>query len=185
MPAPNKIEKYEFQDEILKLSAQPGMTTHRIAEILTEKLEGRDTISQPTVSRWLKGERELRGEQTRAIVQDHIKEAVPEDLKALEEIEAWLLGIYRNQMELVKARSPELLDDDPELKALTEKLQGDGNEDGYSLDTRINAAMKAVKIIELKLKYAGILEDPDARPKHIKDIEDEDLEEKIKELMKK
>lgn len=175
MSAQNKIEKYNLGSECLKLIAVPGATTHSVAAQLTERLEGRDTISQSTVSRWLQAERRERREETRKVVDEHIKEHVPKDLSALEEIETWLLGIFRNQAELLKLR-PELAED-PEIKKLVEKIQGE-NTEAHDLRTRADAAMKAVKVIELKLKYAGILEDP-TRPKALDDLSDEELEERL------
>lgn len=158
MSAQNKIEKYQLQDRTLELSARPGLTHTQIAEILTTELAGRASVSQATVSRWLKAVRQERGEQTRQVVQDHIQATVPADLQALEEVEGWLLGIFRDQTELLKIRDTSMLGD-RDLERLAAAVQASEG-DGFDLSDRANAAMKAVKIIELKLRFAGILEDP-------------------------
>ena len=132
MAAVNKIEKYNLQNRVLALSGE-GNTTHQIAAILTEEAEGRYSISQPTVSRWLKTVREDRAEQTKQLVHDHVKEHVPADLQALEDLESEYLAIFNN----------------PEQ---------------YNLKDRMAAGDRIVKIIDTKLKYAGILENPDALP---------------------
>ena len=178
MSARNKIEKYNLGPEVLRLDALPGMTTYRIAELLTEGLQGKDTITQSTVSRWLKGERKERRDQTRSVVNERLKKEVPKDLDALEEVQAWLMGIFRDQRELIKL-NPEW-EKDPEIKALMDKIQG-GTDGGHDLRTRIDAAMKAVKVVEVKLKYAGILEDP-LRPKALDDLTDDELKERMEQI---
>ena len=137
MPAINKIDKYELGDRVLALSGE-GKTTSQIAEIITTELSGRETISQPTVSRWLQKVRKDRSDQTKQIFHDHIKVVLPADLAALEEIEAFLLGIFRN---LVSPGAGE------------DQVKG-----SYDRETRIGAGMKAAKIIETKLRFAGILD---------------------------
>jgi len=130
MAAVNKIEKYRLEERVLALSAE-GLTTAQIAERVSADLAEagiQDSISQPTVSRFLKSVRQERSEATRQRVQDHIKEVVPADLEALEEVEGWMLSQFRN--------------------------------DHLDVEARARQGMRAVKIIETKLRFAGILEDP-------------------------
>lgn len=156
----SKIERYGLQEKILHLSAQPGMTTHKIAEILTEELDGNDSISQPTVSRWLKDVREDRNEQTRIIVQDYLKKNIPKDLDALEEVEAFFLHIFRNMTK------------DPETGELI-FTDENGNEMNFDLKARADAGLKVVDIVVKKLRFGG-LEDP-SPPKDSKDYYDDEF----------
>lgn len=162
MAGQDKITKYRLEARVLELSGVPRATTYTIAEQVTQELKDRgigDSVSQSTVSRFLSRVRKDRSEQTRSVVQEHIKEVVPKDLQALEEIEGWLLSIFRNQKEVVKIRA-ELLKDE-ELKKLLSAIEGGGEPGSYDLKVRGSAAMMALKVIELKLKYSGILETPD------------------------
>ena len=188
MAGQDKITKYRLENRVLELSGKPRTSTYEIAEAVSKELQAKgsdDSISQSTVSRFLARVRKDRSEQTRSVVQEHIKEVVPKDLEALEEIERWFLGIFRNQAEVVKIRA-ELLKDE-EVKKLLSAIEGAGGT-GYDLKTRGNAAINALKVIELKLKYSGILETPNDDEEAMrlaKEIEDEldpELERAVNEL---
>jgi hypothetical protein len=140
MPAISKIEKFNLSDRILGLSGL-GKTSAEIAEIVTSEADGKYRISQPTVARWLKSVRQERSEQTKQLVHDHIKEHVPADLQALEDLEAEYLHIFNSKKE-VKDKSPDPL-----------------FEYEFELKTRMAAGDRIVKIIDTKLRYAGLLED--------------------------
>lgn len=148
MSAVSKIGKYNLQDRTLALAAE-GKSTDAIAKILTEELEGKDSISQTSVAAWLKKIRQERSEETRHVVREYIKNTVPKDMEALNEIEAWLLDIFRNQKSVK----------DPETGKVT--CSDLPTKDIHDLPTRSAAGMKAVKIIETKLRFAGLLENPD------------------------
>lgn len=142
MAAINKIEKFNLSDRVLALSGK-GKTTHEISQIITEEAQGKYSVSQPTISRWLKTVRQDRSEQTKQLVHDHIKEHVPHDLQALEDMEAEYLHIFNSKKELSEGKD--------------EKLEYE-----FELKTRMSAGDRIVKIIETKLRYAGILEDPES-----------------------
>jgi hypothetical protein len=144
MAAVNKIEKFNLSDRVLALSGQ-GKTTHEISDIITKEAEGKYRVSQPTVSRYLKSIRQERSEQTRQLVHEHIKEHVPHDLQALEDLEAEYLHIFNSKKEpsVESGEEPEKL------------------EYAFDLKERMSAGDRIVKIIETKLRYAGILEDPE------------------------
>jgi predicted transcriptional regulator len=117
-------------EALLGLSASSGYTTYQLAELLTAELHRRnveDSISQATVSRYLKTIREERKEATREHVREFIKETLPKNLEVMDEILRGHLDQYRNE--------------------------------NLSFADRSAAGMRCVKIIETKLKYAGILED--------------------------
>lgn len=156
MPQPNKIVVYNLQERLLQLSAQPGMTDERIAELLTQELGGRDTISASSVSRNRRILRAERASETKAAFQEHVKGHLPADLSALEEVELWLLSIFRNQAETIQVRNPEMMND-PEIQRLLAAMNASECPAGFDLKTRGQAAMMAVKVIETKLKFSGIL----------------------------
>lgn len=172
MSAVNKIEKYNLQDRTLALAAE-GKSTDAIAKILTEELEGKDSVSQTRVAAWLKKVRQERSEETRHVVREYIKSTVPKDMEALNEIEAWLLDIFRNQ-ESIK---------DPETGDVTCIKLPAGKE--HDLRIRSEAGMKAVKIIETKLRFAGLLENPDIPGSGIDPIDLEGFRKDVQKDMKK
>ncbi len=188
MAGQDKITKYRLENRVLELSGKPRTSTYEIAEAVTQELKAKgieDSVSQSTVSRFLARIRKDRSEQTRSVVQEHIKEVVPKDLEALEEIERWFLGIFRSQKEVLKIRADMLKDEEVQkLLAAIEQTPGGS----YDLKTRGNAALNALKVIELKLKYSGILETPndDEEAKRLaKEIEDEldpELEQAVNDL---
>lgn len=167
MPATDatKIQKYGLEERILDLSL--GRTSSQVAELVTAELQAKgiqDQISQPTVSRFLRKVRASRAEETRNIVQEHIKAHVPKDLEAIEEIELWLLDRFRGRVDLSEdiGRIKQIGPIDEEGK---EKLTRLAKEIAAVIDgdhkTKAEFGMKAARLIELKLKYAGILENPE------------------------
>lgn len=137
-----KIEKYKLGEKILELSAQPGMTTEKIAEILTEELDGADTISQPTVSRYLSETRKARKEHTQILIQDKLKGTVPKDLEVLEEVEEFFLNIFRGN------------EADKEGHALLSDK--DGKALIFDVAARASAGKDAADIVMKKLRLCGV-----------------------------
>lgn len=150
--AESKIIKYGFQDEVLRLSAQPGMTGEKIAEILTARLENRDSIGQSAVSRFLTKYRQERQEQTNIIVQEHIKNVIPKRLDQLDEINLFYYTQFKNQKNLEK---PMFVD--PEGKPIE-----------FDLRSRDHAAWKLAELIFKLLQHTGGKE-PDEREGDDKD----------------
>lgn len=151
MPAADatKIRKYNLEERILELSV--GRTTTQVAQALTSELQAKgipETISQTAVSRYLRKVWASRAEETRNIVQEHIKTYVPKDMTAIEEIETWLLERFRGRVDLAALAGTVA----KEVAAIIEADHG----------KRAEYGMKAARLIELKLKYAGILENPEA-----------------------
>ena len=156
-----KIEQYNLGERVLTLVGE-GKTTARIADILTTELAGTDTISQPAVSRWLKAAREERSNQTKQLVHDYIKAQVPKDLEALDEVEEFMLTVFRNSQ-----KNPET---------------GEDESANYELRTRADAGMKAVKIIETKLRFAGVLDDPERSGSRVDPVDLEQFKNDLQEL---
>ena len=136
-----KIEKYHLEDRCLELSTAPGMTGVRIAQVLSEGLKGKDTITQSTVCRWLKSVREERADETREVYREFIKGRLPNDLDQIEEVQTFFLNIHRN------------LTFGPDKKELIDA--------DFSRAERGEAGKTVVKIIIEKLKLGGVQPPPD------------------------
>jgi hypothetical protein len=184
MPQPNKIITYGLEERVLELSALPGMTDIRIADVLNQELAAKDlsgTVSASAVSRFRRAARSERAAETKALIQDHIKGVVPKDLEALEEVESWLLSIFRNQGEILQVKNPDLLQD-PEVKRLMAAVSASEYPAGFDVRTRSQAAMMALKVIELKLKYSGALDDPNREAAEVKKVQEllDDFDDELK-----
>lgn len=83
MPAEQKIIRYGLQERALALREQ---YTHReIADILTKELAGKDTISQPAVSRFLKKVTKHRSKILGPIRDKFVATELESDLKILKQ----------------------------------------------------------------------------------------------------
>lgn len=132
-----KIERYCLEEKILTLYGQ-GQTCADIAQIITQELPSIQSISEASVARFLSKVRKERIEQTRIVYEEHIKSVLPGDLQALEEMEHNLLEWHHGR---TGPNGPEL-----------------------SLYQRAAFGMQAAKLIDIKLKYSGLLEDPNGAP---------------------
>ncbi len=169
----SKIDRAALAPIILQLRSEGITSSMAISKALKEKGY---SISQPTVARWLKANADTGREETRKIVQDHIKATVPADLDALEEMEAACLAWSRETEKEFSARLSHqyisesfstwrdtILSTDPEdmaeavseiIRQCLQWIAADGN-----IQKRRLAAMKqATSIIELKLRYSGIID---------------------------
>lgn len=153
----NKIEKLGLTDRVLALTSQ-GKTTYEIAAILTQEATGAYSISQPTVARWLKGVRQERAEQTRSIVHEYIKATVPADLDSINEVQVWLIERFRSIEEVTRESVSAALGKRISQK-MFDRLVSIFPTTPYDLRTRAEIGMKIIRIVDVKLKYAGILED--------------------------
>ena len=76
MSAKNIIKTYHLEDKVRVLKVQ-GLSDQEIADRLNkEDLVGKDSISQPTVSRFVKKDRKLRSKTAKTIVDDYLFESV-------------------------------------------------------------------------------------------------------------
>ena len=131
---PCKIEKYRLEDRTLVLDAE-GKTTLEIAEVLTKELEGLATISQPTVSRWLKKTRKKRKNAAQPILEKYLEESLPSDLKILDELSTTYLAVFRNRV--------------------VGEITGEEAKK-FNLKTRMAAGDRLHAIIQTKLRFIGI-----------------------------
>jgi len=85
MSKTNKIVRLGLEKTVEDLISR-GITTSTAISAELAKLGKK--VSQPTMSRYLKGKREARKEETKTIMDGHINEHLPADLTALETMEA-------------------------------------------------------------------------------------------------
>lgn len=178
MPKVGKIEKHKLGPRILSLLTEEGKGSKEIAAILTE--EG-FKLSQPTVSRWIKQQRDNHGDEVQALIRQHVKKVLPDDLQALEDMEtqclAWAkegpdtkaerIGLwekvkanYRAWQGLLLSISLEVSEKDLK-KAMDPIIKQCLNwilEDINIQKERIGAMRMGSSIIDIKLKYSALLE---------------------------
>ena len=99
MPRTGKIEQHDLGPRIFHLVTREGKTASEVSRIFSA--EGIE-ISQPTISRWLKENRENQKNRVQQIVTDHVEKVVPKDMDAIEEMENIAL-IYAREDEFAAA----------------------------------------------------------------------------------
>jgi hypothetical protein len=92
MARPSKIDQLGLAEKVLAMALTK--TSREISAVL--RAEGYD-ISHVAVARYIKGVRQERAEQTKALVQDTIKATVPRDLEVLEHVRDQLDGWRRDE----------------------------------------------------------------------------------------
>lgn len=138
MAAKKIIETYKLGDRILSLTAQ-GKKARDVADILNrEELAGKDSISQPTISRWLKKVRKDRGVTAKGIVDDYLKESIPKDLELLDEIVHFHLVLFRGKVTILEK-------DGEKVKAAE-----------VGLNERRTAARDIHSILQTKMRFIGV-----------------------------
>ncbi|RJQ58024.1 MAG: hypothetical protein C4530_11465 [Desulfobacteraceae bacterium] len=180
----NKVEQLQLGERVLELSAA-GLSTAKIADVVSRELKD-ESISQRSIARYLKEVREDRASETRAVVQEHIKATVPVDLLALDEAESYHLAIARNhgwdpgeiRKNFLSALSEKKHWTQAEIIETYEGIFRQA-EKGQFYDVKIRSAayMNAVKIVETKLRFAGVLENPDEEASELKRTMDDLLNE--------
>jgi arginine repressor len=183
MAGVSKITKLKLEPRIQELIEQGVVTTGAIAQRLTQ--EGH-AVSQSAVARWLKETRDARRDETQQIVREHVQKTVPDDLEALEEMERQCLEWSREEADAFAHRlaarhitehleqwSSLLLACDPggapDLKELAKRRSeavivimqqclGWIADDLTLQKRRVTGMRMATQIIDLKLRYAGIID---------------------------
>lgn len=84
MPAQNKINQYGYGQKVLELE-QTGLTHEEIARELTKMLDGKDTISQPTVSRWVQKEKKESSQLINNIRREYREKEFAKDMEIINE----------------------------------------------------------------------------------------------------
>jgi len=176
MAGPGKIAALGLAPRIEELISSGVTTSSAIAEALQK--DGH-RISQPTVSRYLKEERETRREETRKIVQDHVQKTVPTDLQALEDMEAQCLAwaaedtaefshrLARQHIsahvngwaDKIREAASSITDDKLKIvKEIMTQVVIWITDDLALQKSRIFAMRMASNIIDLKLRYSGVID---------------------------
>jgi hypothetical protein len=170
-----KIEALGLVKRIEELLTSGIVSSEAIAAAL--KAEGHD-VSQPTVHRWLKKNKDIRREETKEIIQNHLRKTVPDDLEALEEIEAKCLEWFREPIDKLISRLAEtnvtqdlhhwqtlILDaaksPNDLVKAVAEIIKTCLRyviRDTDLQKKRMSAAKMTAAIIETKLRYSGVID---------------------------
>jgi predicted transcriptional regulator len=172
----SKIKSLGLTHRIEELISSGINTSAAISEAL--KKEGYN-VSQPTVSRYLKETRDARKEETKDIVQEHVQKTIPTDLKALEDMEAKCLNwaeenpaAFTNRLAdqhidasldswIEKIYSAQTSDPDARraiVKGIMSQCLSWIADDLSLQKSRIFAMRMATNIIDLKLRYSGILD---------------------------
>lgn len=175
----NKVIQMGIAGRIEQLIASGVTTSKDIAAKLTA--DG-FVISQPTVSRWLREQKESRRETAQNIVREHVEKTVPADLDALEEMELQCLSWAKENndefasrlagrrvadhlpiwVEIITAvRASQFETPEDADKALVEAVKQIMSQclgwiaDDITLQkSRLSAMRMAAMIIDLKLKHA-------------------------------
>lgn len=161
----------------MRMVLREGKTSGQIAEILTS--EG-FKLSQPTVSRYIKKKRKDIEPTVAEMVQDHVSKTVPKDLEAVETMEACALdwgaeepetqaerlsawekileGIedWLDRIHDAKVNGPDALE--KVIKAFAQRCLIWVIEDLDNKKGRMAAMKLASALIELKLKYSGLID---------------------------
>lgn len=176
MPGLNKIDKFQLADRILALCGD-GLTDEDISRTLNQEADGLYTVSRPTVSRWLQGVRRARAQKTKKVYDAHIEVVLPRDLEALERLEKYFLGIALPNFNTDSAKPvtqpcqnckgtgkiKQLYLEEPQTRVepcpdCNGKGQVEIPPEVIDPRNRVAAADRVIKIIDTKLKYAGLLD---------------------------
>lgn len=180
MPKIGIIEQHKLQDRIIGLSVAEGKKDYQIADILTA--EGY-SISQPTVSRFLKKHRERTESKSQQIFEDHVEKELPKDLDAIEEMEKQCLEWSREEVAQKAERisnwrrvsdalpgiinslitaGPDEKERQAVAKGFVRQCIGWVLEDRKDQKLRLSAMRMGGYLIEVKLRHAGVIDAADA-----------------------
>lgn len=176
-----KIERAGLSDVVQKLVADGVTTRAAVADVLRDDygLE----ISDASVGRYLARIKNTATSKAFQIISDHVDRTVPDDLNALEAMEAlaygWAMEASVPQAQrLADAASKiaekldywkalilsEITPPKDKIKEIISECLSMVQEDARSQEQRLKAMRAAVNIIDLKLSKAGLLDD-DAKGK--------------------
>lgn len=200
MSTNNKIDQYNLQDRVLSLRAA-GNSTRVIAQILSDELDGKDTISQPSVSRWIKKETQRRKAVSDVVIEDYITTSLPGDLKILDELAETYLGLFRHNtgalnkvLKFLQSSVPSL-DDYRALKAELEsylpaqKTKGNLNIpieiDKPNLQTGMQAGDRLHSILQTKFRFIGVGDQDEEGSAKMTERERKELQEIAQQIAEK
>lgn len=167
-----KIEKAGLSGVIQELVASGVTTRSAVAEVL--RRDHQANLSDATVGRFLSRIKSEAHSKAFQIISDHVDKVVPDDLNALEAMEAqsyqWAMEAARPQARRLAEAAGKIRDnldawrqmlsmpdDDKAVQAIIDTCMGYVQEDAREQDQRLKAMRMAANIIELKLSRAGLL----------------------------
>lgn len=177
----SKIEKLGLADRVAHIMTDEGITVGR--EIGRKLREDGIRISDAAVNRYLAKVGRIATTRAEKIITDHVDKVIPDDLKALEEMEglglAWsredpieladrLAGIKATIEFELNAWATQIMEAAAEtnhekralaIKAIIKKCLDYILKDERLQDKRLKAMGTVIKIIELKLSKAGLLKE--------------------------
>lgn len=182
----SKIERLGLERRVQDLMRSGVVTGRAIAECLNEELAGQGhtaRLSPAAVNRYLAPLRDTLAADAFRTIRDHVEKVLPTDLQALEDMErqclAWAAEPVQDQIARIARASVELpgevgawvgmlASSSPEKRGLLIKeIIGRCLEyimrDGRQQAKRLAAMAEARKVIELKLKHAGLLGDDEGK----------------------
>lgn len=170
------IEKLGLSEVVQRLVAEGVTTRAAVAEVLRSQYDA--DVSDATVGRYLAKIKSSATSKAFQIISDHVDRVVPEDLNALERMEAlaysWAMEASIPQAKRLAAAAAKIADNLDYWKSLilsdldcpAVKIQeiiaaclSYVQEDAREQEQRLKAMRQAVKIIDLKLSKAGLLDD--------------------------
>lgn len=175
-----KIEKYGLATRVVELLRGGVLTAARIAEVLRSENPAL-AISESAVARYVGGIKEGLRPVAQQILEAHVQEVLPDDLKALEEMEAQCLAWSRENAQdiieraaaaavriagevdlwagLVREASLDEVKRGLVIKSIVKQcLTYLAREDRFQ-EKRIAAMAMAHKVIETKLRHSGLLDE--------------------------
>lgn len=174
----SKIERLGLEERVQELLRSGVTMGKRIARILREEEGVR--ISDSAVNRYLAKVRDTIQTDAFKIVREHVSKEVPKDLDALEELEAQLLAWSRETPQDAADRIAAAglaVEGEVEkwagfirsaadagqradmVSAIVKTCVGYVLKDARLQNKRVQAMREVVRIIELKLRHAGLLDD--------------------------
>lgn len=175
-----KIERLGLCDRVEEMLKSGIATGKQITEIL--RAEGH-TLSESSVNRYLQGVRDTITPQAFKLIRDHVDKQIPEDLEALEGMESQALEwAGENPKDIADRIRQARMEIEGEVDKWADMILTAAHDSSQKLrrkavdrivqtclsyftidaraqNKRIQAMQTAIKIIELKLRNAGLLDD--------------------------
>ena len=171
-----KIEKAGLSDIVQELVASGVTSRSAVTEVL--RTRHHIEIGEATVGRFLARLKSSAKSKAFQIISDHVDKVVPEDLAALENMEAlaygWAMEASIPQARRLASAASKIQEnielwrrlllcdiDDPtkQIQTIIETCLTYVQEDAREQEQRLKAMRAAVNIIELKLSKAGLLDE--------------------------
>jgi len=104
------IERYGMEERILTLSMS-GNTETQIAQIVSEELPDDVSVSQPTISRFLKKVKTERAAKAGAVIDGYLEAELPADLQVLTDMKKVYLSFQKKILDVALGKVTPMKDD--------------------------------------------------------------------------